>query len=130
MHVQNVQAQSIETHRLWFNSTSEFVKKLNKIKRLKIKIIMRLLLQKTLLCKLIQIRNLFCYKLQKRKSLTAIYKTRNTGTGNRMQGMVGKVGLIRNLLQCKNKIRNSKEAYKRAKEKKTDTRLACIFDTC
>ena len=34
-----------------------------------------------------------------------------------MQGMVGKVGLIRNLLQCKNKIRNSKEAYKRAKEK-------------
>ena len=30
---------------------------------------------------------------------------------------VNKVGLIRNLLNCKNKTRNSREAYKRAKEK-------------
>ena len=63
MHVQNVYVK---------DTTSVFVKKLNKIKRLKMKIIMRLLLQKTLLCKLIEIRSLFCYKLQKRKFLIAM----------------------------------------------------------
>ena len=60
MRVQNVQVK---------DTTLVFVKKLKKIKRLKMKLIMRLLLEKTLLCKLIQIRNLFCYKPQKWKFL-------------------------------------------------------------
>ena len=34
-----------------------------------------------------------------------------------MKDKVNKVGLIKNLLQCKNKIRNSKEACKKAKAK-------------
>ena len=36
---------------------------------------------------------------------------------DRLRDKVNKVGLMKNLLQSKNKIRNLKEAYKRAKEK-------------
>ena len=36
---------------------------------------------------------------------------------NQTKAEVYKEGLLKNLLQCKNKIRNSKGVYKRAKEK-------------
>ena len=43
--------------------------------------------------------------------------TRCNVVWNRIKDEVNKVGLMKNLLQCKNKIRNSKEAYNKAKER-------------
>ena len=51
-----------------------------------------------------------------------------TDKQHRITDKVNKVGLMKNLLQCKNKIRNSKEAYKRAKEKK-QTEGSPVFPT-
>ena len=51
-----------------------------------------------------------------------------TDKQHRITDKVNKVGLMKNLLQCKNKIRNSKEAYKRAKEKK-QTEGSPVFTT-
>ena len=52
-----------------------------------------------------------------KENIGSLQSTRCNEVWNRIKDEVNKVGLIRNLLQCKNKIRNSKEAYKRAKEK-------------
>ena len=63
------------------------------------------------LCKLTHL--LICRK----KTLVAFNQLDEFITWNRIKDEVNKVRLMKNLLQCKNKIRNSKEAYKRAKEK-------------
>ena len=52
-----------------------------------------------------------------KENIGSLQSTRCNEVWNRIKDEVNKVGLIRNLLQCKNKIRNSREAYKRAKEK-------------
>ena len=53
-----------------------------------------------------------------KENIGSLQLTRCNEVWNRIkEDKVNKVGLMKNLLQCKNKIRNSKEAYKRAKEK-------------
>ena len=53
-----------------------------------------------------------------KENIGSLQLTRCNEVWNRIkEDKVNKVGLMKNLLQCKNKIRTSKEAYKRAKEK-------------
>ena len=52
-----------------------------------------------------------------KENIGSLQSTRCNEVINQIKDEVNKVGLLKNLLQCKNKIRNSKEAYKRAKEK-------------
>ena len=52
-----------------------------------------------------------------KENIGSLQSTRCNEVWNRIKDEVNKVGLMKNLLQCKNKIRTSKEAYKRAKEK-------------
>ena len=63
-----------------------------------------------------------------KENIGSLQSTRCNEVWNRIKDEVNKVGLIRNLLQCKNKIRNSREAYKRAKEKK-QTEGSPVFST-
>ena len=65
-----------------------------------------------------------------KENIGNLQSTRCNEVWNRIKDELNKVGLIRNLLQCRNKSRNLKEACKIAKEKKTDRRFTCIFDTC
>ena len=46
-----------------------------------------------------------------KENIGSLQSTRCNEVWNRIKDEVNKVGLIRNLLQCKNKIRKSKEAY-------------------
>ena len=46
-----------------------------------------------------------------------LQSTRCNEVWDLIKDKLNKAGLMNNSLQCKNKIRNSKEAYKRAKEK-------------
>ena len=52
-----------------------------------------------------------------KENIGSLQSTRCNEVWNRIKDEVNKVGLMKNLLQCKNKIRTSKEAYKSAKEK-------------
>ena len=62
-----------------------------------------------------------------KENISSLQSTRCNEVWNWIKDEVNKVGLKKNLLQCKNKIRNSKEAYKEPR-KKTDRRLTWISD--
>ena len=47
-----------------------------------------------------------------KENIGSLQSTRCNEVINQIKDEVNKVGLLKNLLQCKNKIRNSKEAYK------------------
>ena len=53
----------------------------------------------------------------RKENIGSLQSTRCNEECNQTKDEVNKVGLKKNLLQCKNKIRNSKEAYKTVKEK-------------
>ena len=55
-----------------------------------------------------------------KENIGSLQSARCNKVWNRIKGKVNKVGLIKSLLHCKSKIRNSKEAYKRAKEKQIE----------
>ena len=55
-----------------------------------------------------------------KENIGSLQSTRCNKVWNQIKGKVNKVGLMKNLLHCKSKIRNLKEAHKRAKEKQTE----------
>ena len=65
-----------------------------------------------------------------KKTLAAFNQLDVIKVQNRINDEVNTLGLMKNLLQCKNKIINSKEAHKRATEKKNQTEGSHVFPTC